>query len=729
METVQPAPDSKPSKRDKKITVKGNLQTRQKLRSSGVAKGVKKVETQQVTSEVRTVTEGPCVVKSEVQAQRSKRTLLKDREARKLTLQKDADTATSDHDKTPAGESIASPCSGRPERMPLRSASNKTEGASSHSATSATPAPQSPAENMKSALRSQRLASPSSSSAPVTAEKQREVLSPIRVKPERIMKLPARVSSPVSPQLSGSPLPSCSVLPVLPPRLEPPTPTHSKFLEALNSEDHQHLISNLNTKFDKMQKGWVQMDKEGQPAPKPKNKADRQAAIWKSKRRVRKPRSLEHQRYSPVQMLFMKNFDLKSICCWFMESTETKSLVIVKKVNTRLPSETQLCFHSSSGLPGTSQGVFPSLQAERLKKHLKKFAIASPVKSTPKSQKLIAKTLEQEVTVSKGKEKRELTTATRISTKPYTSAETQAQTAEAQKASAKAKNPASARILRKYTNIREKMQVQQTSKKMKDAPRENLKAGSVKALTTPQTTNSKPKLAAAKGPKPCLTAYKRTNEPVVAKRVRGRPPLSGKRTGKAAVQGRVAKTASSIRILRDLTKKDAESPQRSPQRPVTPRSPKGPSTLAAVAKTDSSKKHVEDRISLERSPQTKVGACSKEKQTKKKTSGRVTESRVTVGKGADSAAESARTPAMSDQVLTRSQRKMEVTPPLSASFSQSAMKKAQDPAQTESGTPKFATKKAEVSAQTQKGTPKSAMKRAQEPPQTPAKRTRMSLAK
>ncbi|XP_066549463.1 uncharacterized protein lcor isoform X2 [Amia ocellicauda] len=261
-----------------------------------------------------------------------------------------------------------------------------------------------------------------------------------------------------------------------------------KFLEALTEEENQGLITNLNTKYDKMQKGWVQMDKEGQPAPKPKNKADRLKEIWKSKRRVRRPRALDQQKFSPVQMLFMKTFSLANICRWFLQTTETKSLVIVKKVNTRLPSETQLCFHNSSSAASSSHGVYPSSQAERLKKHLKKFAIASPAKNNLKNQKLIARARQEDGICSKGKEKvKELTTATRITTKPNSNhAGPKTQVIKNQKATQNAKSPASARILRKYSNIREKLQVQQHKLKTKGASRKDLKSTSMNPLLSPK---------------------------------------------------------------------------------------------------------------------------------------------------------------------------------------------------------------------------------------------------
>ncbi|XP_057198715.1 uncharacterized protein wu:fc17b08 [Triplophysa rosa] len=238
-----------------------------------------------------------------------------------------------------------------------------------------------------------------------------------------------------------------------------------RFLEVLRGEEHQQVISNLNTKFDKMHKGWVQMDKETQPAPKPKNKADRLKEIWKSKRRIRKSRPLEQQKFSPAQMLFMKPFDLPSICRWFLQSTETKSLVIVKKVNTRLPSETQLCFHTSAAGTRSSHGIFPSLQAERLKKHLKKFAIASPVKNNPKNQRLISKALGQDISVFRSKP--EPKTATRISTKAQSLAGLMPVQAPENlcPVTGSSKTPASARIIKKYSNIREKLQVQQSKKR------------------------------------------------------------------------------------------------------------------------------------------------------------------------------------------------------------------------------------------------------------------------
>ncbi|CDQ84201.1 unnamed protein product, partial [Oncorhynchus mykiss] len=748
VQKAQPAPNAKPSETEK-TAEETRVQTRPKLRSSMmIAKEVEIVESQQVSSEDSALTEGTSIKTSEAHTQsspvRSKRTLKKDGESRKLTLLKNseeptllkkAEAPTLMDNKTSSecsSRSSISSASDKPGRMPLRSESSKTDVAS-QSITLATPP--TPVENRKSALRVQRTPTPSTS-APITAEKWSEVASPIRLKspvrlpspirfkPERIIKSPLRES----PLLDSSPLPSSSVTPLLLPKLELPVQTRHKFLELLDVVENQQKISSLNTRFDKMQRGWVQMDKEGHPTPRHKNKADRQAAIWKSKRRVRKPKSSDHQRYSLVQMLFKNDLDLASICHWYMESTETQSLVIVKKVNTRLPSETQLLFPGMSQRP--SQGVFPSLQAERLKKHLKKFAMASPVKSNPKSQKLIAKALELEVSTSmpKGKEKRELTTATRISTKAYvSSAEAQVQPADGQKASAKAKNPASARILRKYSNIREKMQGQQSSKNPKGAPSKELEVSKVKPSKPPKKKLAKPsklKPTIAQSQKLSVSGDKSVKETSVVKTERAQPSPSRKPPVKAAVLERSVKIIRSSRTLRDLSRKESASPQRSPQRVMTPKAQKNTPAPATVPKTDFNKQQVgAEKAVLDKTMATKG-------QTKRPSQSRVFETKVTESKGterngAESAAETpqqnmdVKTPGSPDQVLTRSQRKMEATPPPSVPQSASpkhATKKANEPAQ--SGTPKGATKRALEPTHTVSTSPKPAIKRASEPAQS-----------
>lgn len=66
---------------------------------------------------------------------------------------------------------------------------------------------------------------------------------------------------------------------------------------------------------------------------------------------------------------------MRQICSWFMETTETQSLAIVKKASSRNPYEVM---HFPRSANNTSACQSP--QAERLRKHIKKFA-----KTVPKS--------------------------------------------------------------------------------------------------------------------------------------------------------------------------------------------------------------------------------------------------------------------------------------------------------------------------------------------------------
>ncbi|KAM5322425.1 ligand-dependent corepressor isoform 3-T5 [Glossophaga mutica] len=228
-----------------------------------------------------------------------------------------------------------------------------------------------------------------------------------------------------------------------------------KFVEWCAEEENQELIANFNAQYMKVQKGWIQLEKEGQPTPRARNKSDKLKEIWKSKKRSRKCRgSLEAQKLSPVQMLFMTNFKLSNICKWFMETTETRSLVIVKKLNTRLPGDTPPVKHPLQKYSPSS--LYPSsVQAERLKKHLKKFPGATPAKNNWKTQKLWAKFRENP-------DQTEPENGSDISLGP-SSEDNREEVKEGRNSHppTSSPTPASTRILRKYSNIRGKLRAQQ----------------------------------------------------------------------------------------------------------------------------------------------------------------------------------------------------------------------------------------------------------------------------
>ncbi|XP_069316320.1 ligand-dependent corepressor [Eulemur rufifrons] len=228
-----------------------------------------------------------------------------------------------------------------------------------------------------------------------------------------------------------------------------------KFVEWCAEEENQELIANFNAQYMKIQKGWIQLEKEVQPTPRARNKSDKLKEIWKSKKRSRKCRgSLEVQKFSPVQMLFMTNFKLSNVCKWFLETTETRSLVIVKKLNTRLPGDIPPVKHPLQKYAPSS--LYPSsLQAERLKKHLKKFPGATPARNNWKTQKLWAKFQENPDQV-------EPEDSSDVSLGP--NSEDSVEEVKEDRSSHPPTNPptpASTRILRKYSNIRGKLRAQQ----------------------------------------------------------------------------------------------------------------------------------------------------------------------------------------------------------------------------------------------------------------------------
>ncbi|XP_056121040.1 uncharacterized protein lcorl isoform X1 [Rhinichthys klamathensis goyatoka] len=95
---------------------------------------------------------------------------------------------------------------------------------------------------------------------------------------------------------------------------------------------------------------------------------------------------------SAIKMLFEKNYNMDKLCTWFMQSTETQSLAIVKKATARNPKDV---FHYNLSRPNCKVNVCPSPQAERLRKHVKKFATVVPKSPSmhKQAQKLLSKSM------------------------------------------------------------------------------------------------------------------------------------------------------------------------------------------------------------------------------------------------------------------------------------------------------------------------------------------------
>lgn len=112
---------------------------------------------------------------------------------------------------------------------------------------------------------------------------------------------------------------------------------------------------------------------------------------------------------SVVRMLFdcpprkPRSCSMQQLCSWFMQTTETQSLAIVKKASSRNPYE--LMHYPRSTNRGS---VCPSPQAERLRKHIKKFAKTVP--KSPSQHQQAQERLWKKATSLTGNTKRQLFT-------------------------------------------------------------------------------------------------------------------------------------------------------------------------------------------------------------------------------------------------------------------------------------------------------------------------------
>ncbi|KAJ6659387.1 hypothetical protein lerEdw1_019119 [Lerista edwardsae] len=83
---------------------------------------------------------------------------------------------------------------------------------------------------------------------------------------------------------------------------------------------------------------------------------------------------------SPIKMLFQKKCDINELCTWFMQTTETQSLSLVRKANARNPFEV---INTRQFKMGTRQS---DCSNSPFRKHFKKFALSAPSKSVGKLQ-------------------------------------------------------------------------------------------------------------------------------------------------------------------------------------------------------------------------------------------------------------------------------------------------------------------------------------------------------
>ncbi|XP_062899452.1 uncharacterized protein lcorl isoform X1 [Mobula hypostoma] len=143
-----------------------------------------------------------------------------------------------------------------------------------------------------------------------------------------------------------------------------------------SSTSEQTLQEELELRFRQINSGWRPVDATELMISSDKRKypihfegVTKSVMIADNKNRVQ---------ISPIQMLFQGHCNMDKIRAWFMQTTETHSLAIVRKENARDPLEVL----NAKGIiaPGNLVDSAYSPHAESLKKHLKKFALESPVR-------------------------------------------------------------------------------------------------------------------------------------------------------------------------------------------------------------------------------------------------------------------------------------------------------------------------------------------------------------
>ncbi|XP_068536088.1 ligand-dependent nuclear receptor corepressor-like protein isoform X2 [Anas acuta] len=83
---------------------------------------------------------------------------------------------------------------------------------------------------------------------------------------------------------------------------------------------------------------------------------------------------------SPIKMLFQKKCNMNELCTWFMQTTETQSLSLVRKANARNPLEVVSTREIKVETKQSDLSTCP------FRKHFKKFALSSPSKPAGKLQ-------------------------------------------------------------------------------------------------------------------------------------------------------------------------------------------------------------------------------------------------------------------------------------------------------------------------------------------------------
>ncbi|XP_058891261.1 uncharacterized protein lcorl isoform X3 [Acipenser ruthenus] len=136
------------------------------------------------------------------------------------------------------------------------------------------------------------------------------------------------------------------------------------------STSRDHLQEELHRRFQQITNSWHSVDIGELGNEQRERESTVQDRTWAM------PRSeLQENQVSAVKMLFQKHCDMNKLSAWFMQTTETQSLAIVRKTNACNPSKV---LHYKCTRAANRAGICPNPLAECLSKRIKKFAQASP---------------------------------------------------------------------------------------------------------------------------------------------------------------------------------------------------------------------------------------------------------------------------------------------------------------------------------------------------------------
>ncbi|XP_056658433.1 ligand-dependent nuclear receptor corepressor-like protein isoform X5 [Monodelphis domestica] len=139
------------------------------------------------------------------------------------------------------------------------------------------------------------------------------------------------------------------------------------------------LLEELNNRFEQITNAWVQVS-----GNETDNCLHEARGHLEEDSSFKVPSPLEtcllELKVSPVKMLFQKKCDMNELCTWFMQTTETQSLSLVRKANARNPLEV---INTRGIKVGNKQSDH---NTSLFRKHFKKFALSSPSKSAGKLQ-------------------------------------------------------------------------------------------------------------------------------------------------------------------------------------------------------------------------------------------------------------------------------------------------------------------------------------------------------